>query len=79
MLFKHLNKTSLADNTIVVFAARHGEDLDAVYKLHRTDSYYQTTIKVPIFFVVAERQRQRLGDGLARLQSNAGVRMVLTV
>ena len=30
------------------------------------------------FFVVAERQRQRLGDGFARLRSNAGVRAALT-
>ena len=72
MFFKDLNKTSLADNTIVIFAARHGEDLDALYKLHRTDSYYQTTIEVPVFFVVAERQRQRLGDSFARLQSMLG-------
>ena len=78
MLFERLDKTSLADSTIVIFAADHGEDQDAVHKLHRTDSYYHTTIEVPVFFVAAERQRQRLGDGFVCLQSNAGVRTALT-
>ena len=78
MLFEHLDETGLADNTSVVFAADHGEDLGAVHKLHRTDSYYQTTIAVPVFFVIPERQRQRLGAGFARLRSNAGVRTALT-
>ena len=55
MLFEHLDETGLADNTSVVFAADHGEDLGAVHKLHRTDSYYQTTIAVPVFFVIPER------------------------
>ena len=33
---------------------------------------------MPVFFVIPERQRQRLGAGFARLRSNAGVRTALT-
>ena len=62
-LFDHLAAQGLAENTIVLFAADHGEDLDGVHKLHRTDSYYQTAIAVPFFAVVPERHRQRLGAG----------------
>ena len=46
-LFDHLAAEGLAENTIVLFVADHGEDLDSVHKLHRTDSYYQTAIAVP--------------------------------
>ena len=60
-LFDHLAAAGLAANTIVLFVADHGEDLDGVHKLHRTDSYYQTAIAVPFFAVVPERHRQRLG------------------
>ena len=77
-LFEYLDETGLADNTSVVFAADHGEDLAAVHKLHRTDSYYQTTIAVPVFFAVPESQRRRLGDGFAQLRANAGARTALT-
>ena len=47
--FDHLAAEGLAANTMVLFVADHGEDLDGVHKLHRTDSYYQTAIAVPFF------------------------------
>ena len=77
-LFDHLAAQGLAENTIVLFAADHGEDLDGVHKLHRTDSYYQTAIAVPFFAVVPERHRQRLGAGFDQLRQNAQVRVALT-
>ena len=77
-LFDHLATQGLAENTIVLFAADHGEDLDSVHKLHRTDSYYQTAIAVPFFAVVPERHRQRLGGGWDQLRQNAQVRVALT-
>ena len=77
-LFDHLAAEGLAANTIVLFVADHGEDLDGVHKLHRTDSYYQTAIAVPFFAVVPERQRQRLGAGFDQLRQNAPVRVALT-
>ena len=77
-LFDHLAAQGLAENTMVLFAADHGEDLDGVHKLHRTDSYYQTAIAIPFFAVVPERQRQRLGAGWGQLRQNAQVRVALT-
>ena len=77
-LFDHLAAQGLAENTMVLFVADHGEDLDGVHKLHRTDSYYQTAIAVPFFAVVPERQRQRLGVGWDQLRQNARVRVALT-
>ena len=77
-LFDHLAAQGLAENTIVLFAADHGEDLDGVHKLHRTDSYYQTAIAVPFFAVVPERQRQRLATSFDQLRQNAQVRVALT-
>ena len=77
-LFDHLAAQGLAENTIVLFAADHGEDLDGVHKLHRTDSYYQTAIAIPFFAVVPERQRQRLGAGFDQLRQNTQVRVALT-
>ena len=77
-LFDHLAAQGLAENTIVLFAADHGEDLDGVHKLHRTDSYYQTAIAIPFFAVVPERQRLRLGAGFDQLRQNAQVRVALT-
>ena len=77
-LFDHLAAEGLAANTMVLFVADHGEDLDGVHKLHRTDSYYQTAIAVPFFAVVPERQRQRLGAGFDQLRQNAPVRVALT-
>ena len=77
-LFDHLAAQGLAENTIVLFAADHGEDLDGVHKLHRTDSYYQTAIAVPFFAVVPERHRQRLGAGWGQWRENAQVRVALT-
>ncbi len=77
-LFDHLAAEGLAANTIVLFVADHGEDLDGVHKLHRTDSYYQTAIAVPFFAVVPERQRQRLGAGWEQWRKNAQVRVALT-
>ena len=77
-LFDHLAAQGLADNTIVLFAADHGEDLDGVHKLHRTDSYYQTAIAVPFFAVVPERQRERLGDRFDQWRENAPMRAALT-
>ena len=77
-LFDHLAAQGLAENTIVLFAADHGEDLDGVHKLHRTDSYYQTAIAIPFFAVVPERHRQRLGASWGQWQENAQVRVALT-
>ena len=77
-LFDHLAAEGLAANTMVLFVADHGEDLDGVHKLHRTDSYYQTAIAVPFFAVVPERQRERLGAGWGQLLQNAQVRVALT-
>ena len=77
-LFDHLAAEGLAANTMVLFVADHGEDLDGVHKLHRTDSYYQTAIAVPFFAVVPERQRQRLGGGWDQWRENAQVRVALT-
>ncbi len=77
-LFDHLDAEGLAANTLVLFAADHGEDLDGVHKLHRTDSYYQTAIAVPFFAVVPQRQRQRLGPGWDQWQENAQMRVALT-
>ncbi len=77
-LFDHLAAEGLAANTIVLFVADHGEDLDGVHKLHRTDSYYQTAIAVPFFAVVPERQRERLGVGWDQWQENAQMRVALT-
>ncbi len=77
-LFDHLAAEGLAENTIVLFVADHGEDLDSVHKLHRTDSYYQTAIAVPFFVVVPERQRQRLGAGWDQWRQNAQMRVALT-
>ncbi|MCY3789955.1 MAG: sulfatase-like hydrolase/transferase [Gemmatimonadetes bacterium] len=77
-LFDHLAAQGLAENTIVLFVADHGEDLDGVHKLHRTDSYYQTAIAVPFFAVVPERQRQRLGTGWGQWRQNAQMRVALT-
>ncbi len=77
-LFDHLAAQGLAENTIVLFVADHGEDLDSVHKLHRTDSYYQTAIAVPFFAVVPERQRQRLGTGWGQWHQNAQMRVALT-
>lgn len=77
-LFDHLAAQGLAANTIVLFAADHGEDLDGVHKLHRTDSYYQTAIAVPFFAVVPERHRQRLGNRFDQWRQNAQVRVALT-
>ena len=77
-LFDHLAAEGLAANTMVLFVADHGEDLDGVHKLHRTDSYYQTAIAVPFFAVVPERQRERLGAGWGQLRQNAQVRVALT-
>ena len=77
-LFDHLAAQGLAANTMVLFVADHGEDLDGVHKLHRTDSYYQTAIAVPFFAVVPERQRQRLGVGWDQWRENAQMRVALT-
>ena len=77
-LFDHLAAEGLAENTMVLFVADHGEDLDGVHKLHRTDSYYQTAIAVPFFAVVPERQRRRLGTSFDRWRQNAQVRVALT-
>ncbi len=77
-LFDHLAAEGLAENTMVLFAADHGEDLDGVHKLHRTDSYYQPAIAVPFFAVVPERHRQRLGAGWDQWRENAQVRVALT-
>ena len=77
-LFDHLAAQELAANTIVLFAADHGEDLDGVHKLHRTDSYYQTAIAVPFFAVVPERHRERLGDRFDQWRQNAQMRVALT-
>ena len=77
-LFDHLAAQGLAANTIVLFVADHGEDLDGVHKLHRTDSYYQTAIAVPFFAVVPERHRERLGDRFDQWRQNAPVRVALT-
>ena len=77
-LFDHLAAQGLAANTIVLFVADHGEDLDGVHKLHRTDSYYQTAIAVPFFAVVPERHRERLGDRFDQWRENAQVRVALT-
>ena len=77
-LFDHLAAQGLAENTIVLFVADHGEDLDSVHKLHRTDSYYQTAIAVPFFAVVPERHRKRLGDRFDQWRQNALVRVALT-
>ena len=77
-LFDHLTAEGLATNTMVLFVADHGEDLDSVHKLHRTDSYYQTAIAVPFFAVVPERQRQRLGAGWEQWRQNAQMRVALT-
>ena len=77
-LFDHLAAEGLAANTIVLFVADHGEDLDGVHKLHRTDSYYQTAIAVPFFAVVPERHRQRLGTSFDQLRQNAQGRVALT-
>ena len=75
-LFDHLAAEGIAANTIVLFVADHGEDLDGVHKLHRTDSYYQTAIAVPFFAVVPERQR--LGAGWEQWRQNAQMRVALT-
>ena len=77
-LFDHLAAEGLAANTMVLFVADHGEDLDGVHKLHRTDSYYQTAIAVPFFAVVPERHRQRLGTSFDQLRQNAQGRVALT-
>ena len=77
-LFDHLAAQGLAENTMVLFVADHGEDLDGVHKLHRTDSYYQTAIAVPFFAVVPERHRERLGDRFDQWRENAQVRVALT-
>ena len=77
-LFGHLAAQGLAENTMVLFAADHGEDLASVHKLHRTDSYYQTAIAIPFFAVVPERQRQRLGGGWDQWRQNAQMRVALT-
>ena len=77
-LFDHLAAQGLAENTMVLFAADHGEDLDGVHKLHRTDSYYQTAIAVPFFAVVPERHRKRLGDRFDQWRQNAQMRVALT-
>ncbi len=77
-LFDYLAAAGLAANTMVLFVADHGEDLDGVHKLHRTDSYYQPAIAVPFFAVVPERQRQRLGAGWDQLRQNAPRRVALT-
>ncbi|MDE2741971.1 MAG: LTA synthase family protein [Gemmatimonadota bacterium] len=77
-LFDHLAAEGLAENTIVLFVADHGEDLDSVHKLHRTDSYYQTAIAVPFFAVVPERHRQWLGAGWEQWRQNAQMRIALT-
>ena len=77
-LFDHLAAEGLAANTMVLFVADHGEDLDGVHKLHRTDSYYQTAIAVPFFAIVPERHRQRLGAGWEQLRQNAQMRVALT-
>ena len=77
-LFDHLAAEGLAENTMVLFVADHGEDLDGVHKLHRTDSYYQTAIAVPFFAVVPERHRQRLGTSFDQLRQNAPGRVALT-
>ena len=77
-LFDHLAAQGLAANTLVLFVADHGEDLDSVHKLHRTDSYYQTAIAVPFFAVVPERHRRRLGISFDQWRQNAQVRVALT-
>ncbi len=77
-LFDHLAAQGLAANTSVIFAADHGEDLDSIHKLHRTDSYYQTAIAVPFFAVVPERHRQRLGTSFDLWRENAQMRVALT-
>lgn len=77
-LFDHLDAQGLAANTSVLFVADHGEDLDRVHQLHRTDSYYQTAIAIPFFAVVPERQRQRLGARWEQWRQNAPARTALT-
>ena len=62
----------------MLFAADHGEDLDRVHQLHRTDSYYQTAIAIPFFAVVPERHRQRLGVRCDQWRQNAQGRVALT-
>ena len=76
-LFDHLAAQGLAANTMVLFAADHGEDLDGIHPIHRTDSYYQTAIAVPFFAVVPERPRQRLGAGWGQWRRNAQMRVAL--
>ena len=76
-LFDHLAAQGLAANTMVLFAADHGEDLDGIHPVHRTDSYYQTAIAVPFFAVVPERPRQRLGAGWGQWRRNAQMRVAL--
>ena len=76
-LFDHLAAQGLAANTMVLFAADHGEDLDGIHPVHRTDSYYQTAIAVPFFAVVPERPRRRLGAGWGQWRRNAQMRVAL--
>jgi glucan phosphoethanolaminetransferase (alkaline phosphatase superfamily) len=77
-LFEHLEEQGLTDNTIIVFASDHGEDIDGVHQLHRTDSYYQSTIHIPFFFIIPEKHRQRLGPAYAQMQRNAKLRVALS-
>jgi len=77
-LFDHLAVRDLTANTSVIFAADHGEDIEGVHQLHRTDSYYQTTIEIPFFIVVPERHRERLGLRFDQLRQNANSRVALS-
>ena len=77
-LFDHLEESGLDENTIVLFASDHGEDVDGVRAIHRTDSYYQSAIHTPLVFVIPEKQRRRLGPGFEQLRNNAGTRVALS-
>ena len=77
-LFDHLAAQGLAANTSVIFVADHGEDLDSIHKLHRTDSYYQTAIAVPFLPLCRAAPGSGWGAGWEHWRDNAQRRVALT-
>ena len=77
-LFKHLDDRNLSRNTSILFVADHGEDIEKVHEIHRTDSYYQSSIDIPLVFLIPEEHRRRLGAGFLQMRNNANLRVALS-
>ncbi|MEZ4220522.1 MAG: LTA synthase family protein [Polyangiaceae bacterium] len=71
-----LERLGLADQTFLLLASDHGE-LDQVHKIHRTESYYQLTLGVPLVVMAPKYWRQERAAALSTLANNRALRVSL--